>query len=337
LAGLKVGDRVTAVNKAMVKDIEELGTVMGAVPPGGKLTLAVVRDGKPMTIVATLAEPSREAAPAPATVNPGGLDDPLGPAAGELPPPTPPGPEESPRVGGAPGRPSLGITVVTFNEEARSRSVVPARSGALITQIRPHSPADRAGLPIGGVIVAFDGQRIDTADELVAAIAASRPGDEVEISYYNGNSLARKDVTLVAAADPSLLAPGAGGLHRERPLLGRVERAIEGLTRPGAGAGDPSGVAPGAVPADPAMPLREEIDALKSRIETLEMRLSELEGKLAEARPAPDANAAPAIEAPADAARPAAAPPAVEEGAPALRPPARRPSTKAPKLKIGDE
>lgn len=332
-AGLKVGDKITSVNRAIVEDIEELGAVMGTVPPGGKLTLGVVRDGRAMTIVATLAEPSEEPAPAPAASEPGGLDSPLGPGAGDLPAPATP-PDESPRAGDTSGRPSLGITVVTFNEQTRRRSNVPARSGALITQIRPQSPADRAGLPIGGVIVAYEGRRIDTADELVAAIAASRPGDEVEISYYQGNSLSRKDVRLISAGDLSLLAPGAGGALRDRPLLNRMERAIEGLTRPGAG--DPSAVAPRGVQADPEMTLREEIEALQATIETLEMRVSALEAKLAAARPAPDADAAPAVEPPEGAVPPAAAP-AADEGAPTLRPPARRPSTKVPKLKIGDE
>ncbi|HUE70035.1 MAG TPA: PDZ domain-containing protein [Pirellulaceae bacterium] len=324
-AGLKVGDKITTVNRAIVEDIEELSTVMETVPPGGKLTLGVVRDGRALTIVATLAEPPEESAPA--ASEPGGLDSPLGPGAGDLPAPaTPP---DEPRAGDTSGRPSLGITVVTFNEQTRRRSDVPARNGALITQIRPQSPADRAGLPIGGVIVAYEGQRIDTADELVAAIAASRPGDEVEISYYQGSSLSRKDVRLVSAADPSLLAPGAGGALGDRPLLNRVERAIEGLTRPG-GAGGLFADGAREVPADPEMTLREEIEALHARIETLEMRVSELEAKLAAARPAPDADAAPAID-------PPAVPPAADEGAKALRPPTRRPSTTVPKLKIGDE
>lgn len=339
-AGLKPGDKVIAVNGSLVKDIEELGTLMEPVPAGGKLSLTVERDGKEMSIVATLGEPP----PKPARKDPAELDlgSPLGPGAGDLPPPAAPPAEGTPRTGGAAGRASLGITVVTFNEETRRRSEVPVRSGAMITQIRAESPAARAGLPIGGVIVAYGGQRIDTADELVEAIAASRPGEEVELTYYQGNRLARKDVTLAAASDPNLLGPGYGGLLRDRPSLGRIERAIEGLRRPGAegpGAAVP-GAAPGGAPGDDplgpaeAMSLREEIEALKAKVASLEEKVEALEAKLAPENPPADAGAAPVVEPPAGAV------PVIpgENAAPGLKSLPPRPKTKAPAgAKIGDE
>ena len=336
-AGLEVNDKITAVNRADVKDIGELGALMEAVPPGGKLTLGIVRGGKSLTITATLSDRPKETAPADG--GPGeassepriDLGAPAPAATDDLPPPaeSPEG-SELPRPGSASGRASLGVTVVTFDSEARSTSDVPVRSGALITQIRPLSPADRAGLPIGGVIVRYEGQRIETADELVAAIAASRPGDEVELSYYQGTRLASKNVTLSAAADSRLTAPGAP--LRDRPLLNRLERDLEGPTRPGAASDDPSGAAPGGS----EMELREEIEKLKSTVEALEMRLAEIEAKLAAARPLPDADAAPAI-APPSGTGPATNEPPADDSAPTLRPPTRRPPTNVPKLKIGDD
>ncbi len=339
-AGLKVGDKITAVNKAAVEDISDLGELMSKVPPGGKLALGVQRAGAQLTIVATLIEPPGESPAAEGDPRPEPrieLGSPLGPDAGNLPPPAEP-PAETPDADEAAGRASLGVRVVTFNEDARLRSDVPARTGALVTSIRPQSPADRAGLPVGAVIVAYDGQRIDTADELVAAIGASRPGDEVEITYYRGGTVSRKDVTLVAAADPSLLAPGTGGL-RGRPLLDRVERGLDGPARPEVGASDRSAIIRRAPAAAADSPLHDEIAALKERIETLEMRLAELEGKLPVERPAPGADD-PAVLPVPDGEPPAAAPgaaPADDEPAPTVRPPLRRPPTTVPKLKIKDE
>jgi membrane-associated protease RseP (regulator of RpoE activity) len=284
-AGLKVGDKVTAVNQAAVQDIEELGALMEPVPPGGKLTLTVERDGKEIAVEATLGEPPPE--PAPRDPDRIELGSPLGPGAGAVPPP---GAADAPRVAG-PGRASLGITVITFGEELRQRSDVPARSGALISTIRQDSPAARAGLPRGGVIVAFDGQRIDTAEELVEAIGASQPGQEVELSYYQGNAFRRKSVRLAAAADPNLLGPGFGGL-RDRPLLGRVERALEGLAPPGAAGGAvPDASRGGAATPAESVALRSEIAELRATVEALQTRVAELEAKLNPGRPAPDADA----------------------------------------------
>jgi serine protease Do len=316
-AGLKAGDKITAVNRAPVKDIEELGQKMEPVPPGGKLTLTIERDGKESTVVATLGVPPEAVAEKKSDeVELGG---PLGPAAGERTPEA----ATAPREGASPQRASLGISVVTYSNELRMRSDVPSRSGALISMIRPDSPAARAGLPLAGVIVAYDGQKVETAEELVDLIRTSRPGQEVELTYYQGTTLKRKSVTLAAAADPSLLGPGYGGLLRDRPLMGRAERAFEGLTRPGAGA---SGSAAPGVPSEPAetASLVEEVTALKARVEALETRLMELEAKLTAEKPAADAGAAapaerapvvPRVRAPASNDAPALTPPKKPAGA----------------------
>lgn len=324
-AGLKAGDRITAANKAIVNTIEELGVVMEPLPPGENLSLSVVRSGKPMTIEATLGDPPPEPArPGAAEIELGG---PLGPGTGELPPPNTAGESVAPRAEGGVQRASLGITVITYNDELRRRSDVPSRSGAMISMIRPDSPAARAGLPLGGVIVAYDGQKVETADELVDFIRTSRPGQEVELTYFQGPSLRRKSITLAAAADPGLLGPGYGSLLKDRPLLNRVERAIEGLTHPG-GAPGTAPAAIGEAPGDAAS-LRSEVEILKAKVATLESKLAEIEAKLAAEAP----GAAPAVANPADTA------PTIpkDDGPPSVVPSTRRPPTKAPGIKIGDE
>ena len=57
-------------------------------------------------------------------------------------------------------RPSLGISVVDVTDLTRRRFAVTVNTGAVITQIRAGSPAARAGLPLGGVIVSVNGKRI---------------------------------------------------------------------------------------------------------------------------------------------------------------------------------
>ena len=65
--------------------------------------------------------------------------------------------------------------------------------GAVITQIREGSPAARAGLPLGGVIVSVNGNRVKSANAIVELIQAFRPGDEVELTYYEADRVGRKE------------------------------------------------------------------------------------------------------------------------------------------------
>jgi len=55
--------------------------------------------------------------------------------------------------------------------------------GALLTAVTPDSPADKAGLRVGDVIVAVDDKRITLATDLADIIRQYNPGDEVRITY----------------------------------------------------------------------------------------------------------------------------------------------------------
>ena len=72
--------------------------------------------------------------------------------------------------------------------------------GALIVEVTPDSPADKAGLRGGGtetaqgiaaggdLIVAIDGKQMRDEDAVAAAVAAHKPGDKIEIEYYRGDA-----------------------------------------------------------------------------------------------------------------------------------------------------
>jgi len=217
-------------------------------------------------------------------------------------PPAEPAPAEATAAAPADGLPSptgsggatLGITVVPLTEEARTvYRVSAARRGAVIASIRPGSPADRSGLPIGGVIVSVDGRRIDSADDLVASIRAARPGQEVELTYYEGDRLSRKTVRLAPAAGIAPAAPpregplgyGTGpGTGSDRPLLSRVERTLDSL------AGGARGLSTVYNPADMAA-LQARMQELAQQMQSLDERLKSIESKLGTA-------AAPATPAP---------------------------------------
>ena len=268
-AGLKIGDRITAVNGTDVKDQDEFGLLMEMTAPGETLTLKIDRGGKSQEIKVLLVE----APPVPKTP-----ED----APGLVAPPGVGGPLVAPRAAPAPGRASLGITVVTLTDELRERLGVPVRRGAVITMVRPGSPADRAGVPVDAVVVAMDGQKIASSEELVGLIRESRAGTDAEVSYYVGDKLARKSVKLAPSAAISTLPPGYGGERpltlgpagADRPLLSRVEKVVEGLTRPAAAGTDPADLVAlqqsySNMQAQMKL-LLERIDELEARVKTLE-------------------------------------------------------------------
>jgi membrane-associated protease RseP (regulator of RpoE activity) len=201
------------------------------------------------------------------------------------------------------GGASLGISVLPLTEEARVTYNLPVRRGALVMNVKPGSPADQAGIPIGGAIVAIDGRRVDSDNELVAAIRGARPGQEVELTYYQGDRLARKNVRLappsaaagpgtagpassgIASSPPSIVRPGTLGpaLGGQRPLLDRIEGTVDRTTRPPAGGNvaeyNPSEMAS----------LQSRVAELTEQVKTLEERLKAIESKL------PGGTAAPGL------------------------------------------
>jgi membrane-associated protease RseP (regulator of RpoE activity) len=97
-----------------------------------------------------------------------------------------------PDIPGVPGRSRAFLGVAT-------RAV---DGGVEITQVVSGSAAADAGLRVGDVITAFDGDSVSTPTELARAVADHDPGDEVRITYRrNGQSqtvtikLASRDAT----------------------------------------------------------------------------------------------------------------------------------------------
>ncbi|HLU73344.1 MAG TPA: trypsin-like peptidase domain-containing protein [Nonomuraea sp.] len=55
--------------------------------------------------------------------------------------------------------------------------------GALVRQITPGSPAEKAGLQIADLITKIDGRAIEGGDDVVGQIRGFKPGQEVQITY----------------------------------------------------------------------------------------------------------------------------------------------------------
>ncbi len=78
--------------------------------------------------------------------------------------------------------------------------------GAIVTDVRDkQSPAGVAGIQIGDVIVDFNGKKVESAQDLIAKVAASLPDQAVNIEYLReaGSSVERKRVIIKLGERPS--------------------------------------------------------------------------------------------------------------------------------------
>jgi len=80
------------------------------------------------------------------------------------------------------GRPKLGASIADAASQARKHPGIP-NSGAYVGQVRAGSPAERAGLRSGDVIVALGGQPVARADDLHRLVEEMPPGRDLSLSY----------------------------------------------------------------------------------------------------------------------------------------------------------
>lgn len=68
--------------------------------------------------------------------------------------------------------------------------------GALIQQVLPDSPAERAGLRPGDVIVAYDARRVRDWEDLLHAVGFGEPGQTVRLTIARGQGRFQLDLVL---------------------------------------------------------------------------------------------------------------------------------------------
>jgi len=85
-------------------------------------------------------------------------------------------------------RPWLGVVLRTVDQWLVTRYELAVDKGVFVTEVAPNSPADKAGLQAGDIIVSVDGKEISTAQDLIRAIHSSQIGQEIEITSWRGET-----------------------------------------------------------------------------------------------------------------------------------------------------
>ncbi|MEM2643369.1 MAG: trypsin-like peptidase domain-containing protein [Candidatus Bathyarchaeia archaeon] len=87
---------------------------------------------------------------------------------------------------GSYARPWIGIAGVGVNRQIAEYYDLPVEHGVLVARVTPESPADKAGIERGDIILEFDGKHIDGIEELQKILAEKKHGCECEAIILRG-------------------------------------------------------------------------------------------------------------------------------------------------------
>jgi serine protease Do len=131
--------------------------------------------------------------------------------------------------GGRVARGYAGVALRDVDPDLQDALSLPSAAGAVVQDVTPGSPAERAGLRPYDVIAAVDGQAVTTGDQLIALVSARRPGEAVTLRVTRDG----RDISaLVKLAErpprERVDTPaGARGLRPGLPRLGLSVRALD--------------------------------------------------------------------------------------------------------------
>jgi len=99
------------------------------------------------------------------------------------------------QVFGLAGGGRLGVTIRDVDQADVEREKLPGLWGAAIEEVRSDSPAARAGLKAGDVLIEFDGERVRSARQLTRLVQETPEGRTVKAAVVRGGSRVDVDVT----------------------------------------------------------------------------------------------------------------------------------------------
>ena len=152
----------------------------------------------------------------------------------------------------------LGVNLNDLTPELREHFGAPKDAGVLVASVEDNSPADKAGLRVGDIVVAVEGKDIDSTWDLRSALRDKKDGDTARIEVLRG----RNRQTLVA----TLIERDFGPRIRVNNLSDLGDRLGDAFNSPEWKARVQS--------------FGQNCDELQAKLKELETRMKDLEKKL---------------------------------------------------------
>jgi serine protease Do len=141
------------------------------------------------------------------------------------------------RAKGRVSRGYIGVGLRDIDADLQRSLGLPVSHGALVQDVTPDSPADRAGLRTYDVIVSFDGAPVASDDELIREISAKNPGTAAQVGALRDGRPAnftvklaerpRREAGTAAPADGAPAGSDARPRNDDEGLLGLSVRDLD--------------------------------------------------------------------------------------------------------------
>jgi membrane-associated protease RseP (regulator of RpoE activity) len=153
------------------------------------------------------------------------------------------------------GKGRLGVSILEISPELRAHLGAPRDRGVLVNTVRGDSPAAKAGVAVGDVIVEVDGAPVEDASQVLRALSDRKKGETVSVALVrSGKSMT---VSPRMEDEPGPIPAFGPGMPPGR--WRDLDRDLH-FDMPGS---------------DPA--LRRDLERAQKRIQELERRLDKLE------------------------------------------------------------
>lgn len=124
----------------------------------------------------------------------------------------------------------IGVRLVEMTPELRAHFGAPRDAGVLVGQVEPDSAAAKAGVAVGDIITAADGDRVEATWDLSRAIRRKKTGETVKLDVSRDHAIRHLTVKVEERKTPEFdlgdLGPRLRGRLRDleaRPFAGRLE------------------------------------------------------------------------------------------------------------------
>ncbi len=131
----------------------------------------------------------------------------------------------------------LGVNIQSVTPELSSALKLEKNTGALVAEVIPGGPADKAAIKAGDVIVSFDGKPVHDSHDLPSMVAAAAIGGEVPVVVIrNGKEIKTTAVIAKLDSDGTVLssskapARGSGGFSSENCPRRRLGSWVSRMT-----------------------------------------------------------------------------------------------------------